>query len=115
MPLEDKIKTIATVIYGAAAVEYSDLARERIRVFSQRGLDGLAVCMAKTALSLSADPELKGRPEGFVLPVRDVRAYCGAGFIAPLCGTIQTIPGLPHHPRGESIDIDRKGTIVGLQ
>jgi formyltetrahydrofolate synthetase len=70
--------------------------------------------MAKTPLSLSHDPKLKGRPRGFILPIRDIRAFIGAGFLSPLCGEIQTMPGLPTHPRGEDIDIDAKGNIAGL-
>jgi formyltetrahydrofolate synthetase len=70
--------------------------------------------MAKTHLSLSHDPDLKGVPCGFILPISDIRAYTGAGFLAPLCGLIQTMPGLPSHPRGEDIDINDKGEIAGL-
>jgi formyltetrahydrofolate synthetase len=70
--------------------------------------------MAKTHLSLSHDPKLKGRPRGFTLPVRDVRASVGAGFLYPLCGTMRTMPGLPTHPAGEKVDIDKNGNVVGL-
>jgi formyltetrahydrofolate synthetase len=112
--IKEKIKTIATRIYGAKDVEYSPLAEARIKLFSERRYDKLPVCMAKTHLSLSHDPEFKGRPENFTLPIRDIRAYVGAGFLAPLCGAIQTMPGLPSHPRGEDIDIDTEGNIVGL-
>lgn len=112
--IEDKIKTIATKIYGARAVIYSSLAKDKIRLFTRIGWDKLPVCMAKTHLSLSHDPKLLGAPKDFILPIRDIRAYIGAGFLSPLCGAIQTMPGLPSHPRGENIDIDSKGDIIGL-
>jgi formate--tetrahydrofolate ligase len=114
MSIKEKIKTIATEIYGASDVEYSDLAEEKIRKFTERGWDKLPVCMAKTHLSLSGDPNLKGRPRDFILPIRDIHASIGAGFLYPLCGAMQTMPGLPTQPRGEKIDIDAKGNIVGL-
>ncbi|MBN1913568.1 MAG: formate--tetrahydrofolate ligase [Candidatus Omnitrophica bacterium] len=114
IPIKEKIKIIATRIYGASGVEYSALAEEKISLFTRRGFDKLPICMAKTHLSLSHDPNLKGRPSGFTLPVRDIRASVGAGFLYPLCGTMQTMPGLPTHPAGERIDIDSKGNIVGL-
>jgi formate--tetrahydrofolate ligase len=114
IPVKEKIRLIATKIYGAKDAAYSDIAEEKIRLFNERGWDKLPICMAKTHLSLSHDPALKGRPEGFMLPVRDIRAFAGAGFLSPLCGAIQTMPGLPSHPRGENIDIDAKGNIIGL-
>ena len=112
--IKDKIETIANKIYGASSIEYSELAENKIRLYTERGWDKLPVCMAKTPLSLSHDPKLKGAPSGFLLPVRDIRVYTGAGFIAPLCGAVQTMPGLPSHPRGENIDINKEGEIVGL-
>lgn len=114
IPLTEKIDIIATQMYGAKRVVYSRFARDKIKFYTRQGWAKLPVCMAKTPLSLSHDPRAKGRPSGFVLPVRDIRAYLGAGFLAPLCGTIQTMPGLPSHPRGENIDIDEKGNIIGL-
>lgn len=114
MPIKEKIKTIATRIYGAKDVEYSGLAEEKVKIYSRRGWDKLTVCMAKTQLSLSHDPQLFGRPKNFVLPIRDIRASQGAGFIYPLCGQIQTMPGLPACPAGENIDIDEKGNVIGL-
>ncbi len=113
--IKEKIETIATKIYGARGVEYQALAEEKIRLYTQRGYDKFPICMAKTHLSLSHNPSLKGRPKDFVVPIRDIRASCGAGFLYPLCGTMQTMPGLPSHPRGENIDIDAKGNIIGLQ
>lgn len=114
IPIKEKIKIIATKIYGAGDVEYSELAEEKVKLFTERKFDNLPICMAKTHLSLSHDQNLKGRPKGFVLPVRDIRASVGAGFLYPLCGTMRTMPGLPTHPAGEKIDIDSKGNIIGL-
>ena len=78
------------------------------------GFDKLPICMAKTHLSLSHDPKLKGRPEGFVLPVRDVRASVGAGFLYPLCGTMRTMPGLPSVPAFTKVDLDKDGRVAGM-
>jgi formyltetrahydrofolate synthetase len=114
MPIKEKIKIIATQIYGAKDVEYAELAENKIKLFTSRGWDKLPICMAKTHLSLSHEPTLKGRPKDFILPIRDIRASIGAGFLYPLCGTMQTMPGLPSHPVGEKIDLDEKGEIVGL-
>ena len=114
IPIKEKIKIIATSIYGARDVEYADLAESKIKLFTERGWDKLPICMAKTHLSLSHDPNLKGRPKDFILPIRDIRASIGAGFLYPLCGTMQTMPGLPSHPVGENIDINGKGNIIGL-
>lgn len=112
--IKEKIKAIASSMYGAKDVSYSPIAQKKIRSFTARGWDKLPICMAKTPLSLSHDPRLKGAPKDFILPVRDIRAFIGAGFLSPLCGEIQTMPGLPSHPRGENIDIDAKGNIKGL-
>jgi formate--tetrahydrofolate ligase len=114
IPIKEKIKIIATQIYGAKDVEYSDKALAKIELFTQRHWDNLPICMAKTHLSLSHDPNLKGRPCDFILPIRDIRASIGAGFLYPLCGAMQTMPGLPSHPVGENIDIDEKRNIIGL-
>lgn len=113
-PIKEKIKAIATKIYGAMDVEYLPLAEEKLKVYAQRGYNKMPVCMAKTHLSLSHEPNLKGRPHDFVLPIRDIRASVGAGFLYALCGEMKTMPGLPSHPVGEGIDIDEKGDIVGL-
>ena len=114
MPIKEKIETIAKKIYGASEVLFEEKALEKIKVFAELNFDKLPVCMAKTHLSLSADPKKKGRPENFILPVRDVRVSCGAGFLYALCGKINTMPGLPMNPAGESIDIDDNGQIVGI-
>jgi len=114
LPIKQKIETIATRIYGAEGVEYEPLAERRIRLYTRLGFDKLPICMAKTHLSLSHDPSLKGRPTGFTVPIRDVRASLGAGFLYPLLGTMTTMPGLPSVPAGTRIDIDDEGKIVGL-
>ena len=114
MPIKDKIRAIATQVYGAEDVFYEPLAEEKLARYTERGYDRLPICMAKTHLSLSHDPNLKGRPRGFLLPIRDVLASVGAGFIYPLCGKMQTMPGLPSEPAGKKIDIDKRGNIVGL-
>lgn len=113
-PIKTKIETIATKIYGAAGVSYDPLADKQIRDYERNGFDRLPVCMAKTHLSLSHDPTLKGAPTGFILPIREVRASVGAGFIYPLCGDMRTMPGLSDHPAAEQVDIDADGNIVGL-
>jgi formyltetrahydrofolate synthetase len=114
MPMEEKIKTIAAKIYGAADVEYSNEARKKMELYKKLGLDKLPICMAKTHLSLSHDPNFKGRPRDFILPITDIRASVGAGFLYSLCGAMRTMPGLPSHPVGENIDINEKGDIIGL-
>lgn len=112
--IKEKIETIATKIYGADGVDYEPLAEQKIRLFTRNGYDKLPMCMAKSHLSLSHDPNLKGRPTGFRVPIRDVRASIGAGFLYPLLGTMSTMPGLPSEPAGNRVDIDEEGKIVGL-
>jgi formate--tetrahydrofolate ligase len=114
LPIEAKIETIARTMYGAAAVTYTDAAREAIAFCRDAGLAGLPICMAKTPLSLSHDPRLKGRPEGFTLPITDVRAAAGAGFVYPLVGSIMTMPGLPARPAALNFDLDDQGRVQGL-
>jgi len=114
IPIKEKIETIATKIYGADGVDYSATAERQIRRYTRLGFDKLPICMAKTHLSLSADPELKGRPRGFRVTVREVRASLGAGFLYPLLGEMRTMPGLPSDPAGAHMDLDEKGRIVGL-
>ncbi len=112
--LKEKIEAVATKVYGADGVDYTPLAEEKLKQFTEWGLSKLSVCLAKTQLSVSHNPELKGRPRGFRLPVIDVRASAGAGFIFPLCGSIMTMPGLSATPAGELMDIDENGGIIGL-
>ena len=114
MPLRDKIETIATRVYGAAGVDFAPAATKALAEYTALGYGHLPVCMAKTHLSLSHDPNVKGRPTGYRFPVRDVRLAAGAGFIYPLAGDMRTMPGLPSHPAGEKIDIDADGNVVGL-
>jgi methylenetetrahydrofolate dehydrogenase (NADP+)/methenyltetrahydrofolate cyclohydrolase/formyltetrahydrofolate synthetase len=113
--IEDKIKTIAVEIYGADGIEFSDLAQEQLKLYTELGFDGLPICMAKTHLSLSHDPSLKGVPKGFTVPIREIRASVGAGFLYPLIGSMSTMPGLPTRPAYFDIDIDPDTErIVGL-
>ena len=113
-PIKSKIETIATKIYGAGSVSYTSQADAQIRDYEANGFGGLPICMAKTHLSLSHDPTLKGAPSGFDFPIREVRASVGAGFIYPICGDMRTMPALPEHPAAERIDIDENGNVVGL-
>ena len=112
--IKDKIETIAERVYGASEVVYYLEAEQKIRQFTDQGLAELPVCMAKTPLSLSADPQLLGAPSGFQLPVRDLRAYTGAGWLVPLCGDIQQMPGLGKTAAAFEVDIDAEGRTVGL-
>ncbi len=112
--IKEKIETIAKKVYGADGVEYSPEAERKIKIFTKQGLDKLPICMAKTHLSLSHDPALKGRPTGFTVPIRDIRPSAGAGFLYPLLGTMSTMPGLPSVPAGTKVDIDKNGKVVGL-
>jgi formate--tetrahydrofolate ligase len=113
-PIKKKIETIATKVYGAAKVAYEKPAEDAIARFTKLGYDKLPICMAKTHLSLTHDPALKGRPTGYTFPIRDVRASVGAGFLYPLCGQMKTMPGLPTIPAGEKVDIGPDGEVVGL-
>jgi len=114
-PIKKKIQTIAMQMYGASAVSFDAEAERDIEVAQPLGLDRLPICMAKTPLSLSHDPALKGRPSGFTLPIREVRMLAGAGFLTAVCSGIQLMPGLPKKPAGERIGIDPgTGEIVGL-
>ncbi len=112
--LRDKIHAVATKVYGAAAVEYDLVASRQLDSHETNGFGHLPVCIAKTHLSISSDPKLKGAPTGWTLPVRQARASVGAGFIYPVCGDMRTMPGLGGSPAAERIDIDENGEIVGL-
>ena len=112
--LREKIEAVAMRVYGARGVEYDPAAAKQLDAFEANGFGRLPVCIAKTHLSISSDPKLKGAPTGWVLPVREVRASVGAGFIYPICGDMRTMPGLPTTPIAASIDIDENGRIVGL-
>jgi formate--tetrahydrofolate ligase len=112
--LREKIETIATQVYGADGVDYLPAASRSLDLFEANGLGSFPLCIAKTHLSISSDPSLKGAPTGWRLPVREVRASAGAGFIYAICGDMRTMPGLSRHPAAEDIDLDENGDIVGL-
>jgi len=115
MSIKEKIETVAREIYRADGVDYTPEAEARIRLFTDMGLSHLPLCMAKTHLSFTHDPALKGTPRGWTLPITDVRASVGAGFLFPLCGTMRTMPGLPTRPVFTDIDIDLEtGKVLGL-
>ena len=112
--VKSKIETIAKTIYGAEAVDYSPRAKADLEKIHSLGLDGLAICMAKTQKSLSDNPELLGRPKDFVITVREIEIASGAGFLIPITGQIMRMPGLPETPASEMIDVDVDGKITGL-
>jgi formate--tetrahydrofolate ligase len=112
--LKEKIETIATRVYGADGVDYAPLANKQLEQYEKAGFGSLPICLAKTHLSISSDPTLKGAPTGWRLPIREVRASVGAGFIYPLAGEMRTMPGLGSAPAAARIDLDDDGEIVGL-
>ncbi|TPX55787.1 hypothetical protein PhCBS80983_g05028 [Powellomyces hirtus] len=114
-PIVQKIETIAREMYGADGIELSEAAKKKVEVYTAQGFGDLPICMAKTHLSLSHDPKLKGVPTGFTVPVRDIRASVGAGFLYPLLGEMQTMPGLPTRPCFYDVDLDPEtGRVSGL-
>lgn len=113
-PVEEKIHTIATKIYGADGVEYQGKAKTDLKRIEKLGLSNLPVCIAKTQKSLSDDPNLIGRPTGFTLTVREIEIASGAGFLVPVTGEMMRMPGLPDTPAAEGMDIDIEGNITGL-
>ncbi len=115
VPIKEKIETVAKEIYRAANVSYTAEAEAKIKLFESMGLGNLPLCMAKTHLSFTHDPAIKGAPQGWTLPITDVRASVGAGFIFPLCGTMRTMPGLPTRPAFTDVDLDLEtGRVTGL-
>jgi len=115
LPIKDKIEIIAREIYRADGVDYSPEAEAKIELYTRNGFDHLPICMAKTHLSFTADPSIKGAPTGFRIPVRDIRASVGAGFLYPLVGSMRTMPGLPTRPVFYDVDLDLKtGKVIGL-
>ena len=112
--LTEKIEAVATNVYGAKGIELSPTAARQLEGYERNGYGRLPVCVAKTHLSISSDPALLGAPRGWTLPVREVRASVGAGFVYPICGEMRTMPGLSLYPAAENIDIDENGDIVGL-
>lgn len=114
-PIRKKIETIAATMYGAGGVKFQPEAERQVEMAEALGFGRLPVCMAKTPLSLSHDPALKGRPTGFTLPIQELRILAGAGFLTAVCSGMQLMPGLPKRPAGERIDLDPvSGEIVGL-
>jgi formate--tetrahydrofolate ligase len=113
-PIKEKIETIATKVYGAEGVDYLPEAEAKIKLYTSLGYDKLPICMAKTHLSLSHEPSWKGAPKGYRLPIRDIRASVGAGFLYPLCGDMRTMPGLPSVPAFTNVDLDENGRVKGL-
>jgi formyltetrahydrofolate synthetase len=113
-PIKEKIETLAREVYGADGVDYDPAAEAKIKLYTELGYDKTPLNMAKTHLSLSHDPAWKGVPKGYRLPIRDIRASMGAGFLYPLCGTMRTMPGLPSVPAFTRVDISEDGKVVGL-
>ena len=113
-PIAEKIETIAKEIYGADGVDFTPAARKQLAEMERLGMTETPVCMAKTQYSFSDDPTLLGRPTGFRITVRELRASCGAGFVVALTGSVLTMPGLPKHPAAMDMDIDEDGVITGL-
>jgi formate--tetrahydrofolate ligase len=112
--LREKIETLATKVYGADGVDYTPQATAQLDTYERAGFGHLPVCVAKTHLSISSDPSLKGAPTGWRLPVREVKASVGAGFVYPICGDMRTMPGLGTSPAAARIDLDQDGQIAGL-
>ncbi len=114
LPIKEKIEIIVKKIYGGEGVTFTTAAEKQIAALQQAGYGKLPVCMAKTQYSLSDDAKLLGRPEGFTVTVKEVRAFAGAGFVTAYAGSIMTMPGLPKAPAAERIDISEDGVISGL-
>jgi len=115
LSIKEKIEIIVRKMYGGSGAEYSAEAEKKIERYDRQGFDKIPICMAKPHLGLSHDPNLKGAPTGFVVPVRDIRASVGAGFLYPLLGTMSTMPGLSTRPGYYDIDLDTAtGRIIGL-
>ncbi len=112
--LKEKIEAVATKVYGADGVTYSAAANRQLATYEENGFGALPVCIAKTHLSISSDPTLKGAPTGWTMPVREVRASVGAGFVYPICGDMRTMPGLGAHPAAHIVELDENGEIQGL-
>ncbi len=114
LSLKEKIESVAKNIYGAKAAAYSAQAEAQIKKLTELGFDRFPVCMAKTQYSLSDDPSLLGRPDGFTVQVREVYVSAGAGFVVVLTGAVMTMPGLPKSPAAYRIDVNEEGKITGL-
>lgn len=114
LSIKEKIERLATAVYNADGVRYEPLAEKKIKQFEAMGLGNLPICMAKTHLSISHDPSMKGVPQGYIFPIRDIKASVGAGFLYPLAGAMRTMPGLGSRPAAHKIDIDEHGRTIGL-
>jgi formate--tetrahydrofolate ligase len=114
LPLVEKIETIATQIYGADGIDLSPAAARGLADYERLGYGELPVVIAKTHLSISSDPKLRGAPTGWRMPVREVRLAAGAGYVYAICGDMRTMPGLPSHPNATKIDLDADGNVTGL-
>ncbi len=114
LPLRSKIERVATSIYGASGVDFEPKVLAQLDSFEKAGFGGLPVCIAKTHLSISHDPALRGSPRGYRLPITDAKLYAGAGFVVALAGSVQLMPGLPSRPAAEAVDLDGEGNILGL-
>lgn len=114
LSLEAKIETIATEVYGADGIDLSPAAAHGLRDYERLGFGGFPVVIAKTHLSISSDPTLRGAPTGWRLPVREVRAAVGAGYVYAICGDMRTMPGLSSSPNAERVDVGPDGTVTGL-
>jgi formate--tetrahydrofolate ligase len=114
LPLSEKVRAVATRVYGAADVAFSELAQQKLSRYTEWGYGNLPVCIAKTQYSLTDDPKHMGVHSGWTLQVRDVSLSAGAGFVVAVSGTIMLMPGLPSHPRALDIDVNSEGEIVGV-
>jgi formate--tetrahydrofolate ligase len=114
MSLVEKVRTIAKELYRAKDIDVPKPVRDQLANFEAMGYGKAPVCMAKTQYSFSTNPDLKGAPTDFTLPIREVRLSAGAEFVVVICGEIRTMPGLPRVPSAESIDVNAQGQIVGL-
>ena len=112
--MEEKVLALAQTVYGAGEVVWAPEARRKLRYFQEQGWGNLPICMAKTHLSISHDPTLRGRPSGYTFPIADIRASVGAGFLYTLAGRIETLPGLPSKPLAIGMDVNEKGEVTGL-
>ena len=113
-PVREKVLALAKAVYGAGDVSWSAEARRKLRYFESQGWGNLPICMAKTHLSISHDPTLRGSPSGYTFPITDIRASVGAGFLYTLAGRIETLPGLPSKPLAMGMDVNEAGEVTGL-
>ena len=112
--IEQKVGKVAEKVYGAKAVEFTSEAKKKLKLVDKFGLSQLPICIAKTQYSLSDDANLLGKPEDFVITIRDIKISAGAGFVVPLAGNVMTMPGLPKVPQAEEVTVDQRGNIQGL-